>query len=211
MKAGKDVYCEKPMAHTIPEALEMARVSKQTGRLVQVGSQSLSMESTQKGEGVGAEGAHWRRLHGRSARSYRPNAIGAWRYPVPPDASPKTIDWERYPGQRAQAALRRRALLPVPQLVGLRHGHRGRRVRPPALACALRDGRPVPASAPSPTAASTSGRGTATCPTSTTRFTTTASSRCRSAPTWCRTSRAARSCDSWGTRGPSSSASGAPP
>jgi predicted dehydrogenase len=50
MKAGKDVYCEKPMAHTIPEALEMARTAKQTGRLVQVGSQSLSMESTKKGK-----------------------------------------------------------------------------------------------------------------------------------------------------------------
>src|SRR5579862_2273942 len=39
MKAGKDVYCEKPMAHTIPEALEMAKVSAETGRIVQVGSQ----------------------------------------------------------------------------------------------------------------------------------------------------------------------------
>jgi predicted dehydrogenase len=50
MKAGKDVYCEKPMTHTIPQALEMVRVSKETGRLVQVGSQSLSMESTHKGK-----------------------------------------------------------------------------------------------------------------------------------------------------------------
>ncbi|HTO87654.1 MAG TPA: Gfo/Idh/MocA family oxidoreductase, partial [Thermoanaerobaculia bacterium] len=50
MRAGKDVYCEKPMTHKIPEALEMVKVSRETGRLVQVGSQSLSMQSTHKGK-----------------------------------------------------------------------------------------------------------------------------------------------------------------
>ncbi len=38
------------MTHTIAEAIEMVRVWKETGRLVQVGSQSLSMQSTQKGK-----------------------------------------------------------------------------------------------------------------------------------------------------------------
>jgi len=97
MRAGKDVYCEKPMAHTIDQALEMARVSKETGRLVQVGSQSLSMGSTQKARqwyDSGAIGA----VYMAQCSIYRPNAIGAWRYPVPPDASPQTIDWERYLG-----------------------------------------------------------------------------------------------------------------
>jgi predicted dehydrogenase len=97
MKAGKDVYCEKPMAHEIPEALEMARVSRDTGRLVQVGSQSLSMESTKKGKqwfDAGEIGS----VFMVQCSIYRPNAIGAWRYPVPPDASPQTVDWERYLG-----------------------------------------------------------------------------------------------------------------
>ena len=97
MKAGKDVYCEKPMTHTIPEALEMVRVSRETGRLVQVGSQSLSMESTQKGK-QWFDAGEIGRVFMVQCSIYRPSAIGAWRYPVPPDASPQTVDWERFLG-----------------------------------------------------------------------------------------------------------------
>ena len=97
MRAGKDVYCEKPMSHTIPQALEMVALSRETGRLVQVGSQTISMSSTQKAKewfNSGAIGT----VFMAQCSIYRPNAIGAWRYPVPPDASPQTIDWERYLG-----------------------------------------------------------------------------------------------------------------
>jgi predicted dehydrogenase len=97
MKAGKDVYCEKPMAHTIDEAVEMARVSKQTGRVVQVGSQSLSMESTQKGK-QWYDGGAIGTVFMVQCSINRPSAVGAWRYPVPPDASPQTVDWDRYLG-----------------------------------------------------------------------------------------------------------------
>ena len=103
MQAGKDVYCEKPMSHTIPEALEMARVSRQTRRLVQVGSQSLSMESTHKGK-EWYDAGQIGRVFMVECSIFRPNAIGAWRYPVPPDASPKTIDWERYLGNAPKRA-----------------------------------------------------------------------------------------------------------
>jgi predicted dehydrogenase len=95
MRAGKDVYCEKPMAHTIPEALEMAKVSKETGRLVQVGSQSLSMLSTQKAREL-VQGGQIGTVYSVQASIYRSSAIGAWRYPVPPDATPQTVDWERF-------------------------------------------------------------------------------------------------------------------
>lgn len=97
MNAGKDVYCEKPMTHTIPEALEMVKVSHDTGRLVQVGSQSLSMQSTQKGKEWLDKGEIGT-VFAIQCEIYRPDPVGAWEYPVPPDASPETIDWERYLG-----------------------------------------------------------------------------------------------------------------
>ena len=97
MRAGKDVYCEKPMAHSIPEALEMVRVSRETGRLVQVGSQSVSMTSTQKAKAWFDSGAVGK-VYMVQCSIYRPDTIGAWRYPVPPDATPETIDWERFLG-----------------------------------------------------------------------------------------------------------------
>jgi len=97
MRAGKDVYCEKPMAHSIPEALEMAAISRQTGRLVQVGSQTVSMTSTRKAKEWFEAGAIGNVFMAQCS-IYRPNAIGAWRYPVPPDASRETIDWERFLG-----------------------------------------------------------------------------------------------------------------
>jgi predicted dehydrogenase len=97
MQAGKDVYCEKPMTHTIPEALEMVRASKETGCVVQVGSQSLSMESTQKGK-AWVEAGEIGNVYMVQCEIYRPDPVGAWKYPVPPDASPQTVDWDRYLG-----------------------------------------------------------------------------------------------------------------
>ena len=97
MRAGKDVYCEKPMSHTIPQAVQMADVSKETKRLVQVGSQSISMTSTQKAKEL-VQSGQIGNVYMVQASIFRPSAIGAWRYPVPPDASPQTVDWERYLG-----------------------------------------------------------------------------------------------------------------
>ena len=39
MRAGKDVYCEKPVTLTIREGQQLLKVQKETGRVVQVGTQ----------------------------------------------------------------------------------------------------------------------------------------------------------------------------
>ena len=40
MEAGKDVYCEKPMTHTIDEARKVAETVKKTKQVFTVGVQS---------------------------------------------------------------------------------------------------------------------------------------------------------------------------
>jgi predicted dehydrogenase len=44
MKAGKHVYCEKPLTHNIWEARTVARVAKETGVATQMGNQGRSSE-----------------------------------------------------------------------------------------------------------------------------------------------------------------------
>lgn len=48
MKAGKHVYCEKPLTHNVWEAREVARVYKETGVATQMGSQGHSSDGTRE-------------------------------------------------------------------------------------------------------------------------------------------------------------------
>jgi len=42
VKAGKDVYCEKPLTHNIHEAVTLTRAVRESGRILQTGSQQRS-------------------------------------------------------------------------------------------------------------------------------------------------------------------------
>jgi predicted dehydrogenase len=97
MKAGKAVYCEKPMIRTVEEGPEVIRVQKETGTVFQVGSQFASSVVFEKLKDVLASGAIGK-LHAVEARYNRNSALGAWQYSIPTDAAPETVDWDRFLG-----------------------------------------------------------------------------------------------------------------
>lgn len=56
VEAGKDVYVEKPMTHTIGEAFQVAEAVRRTRRIVQVGTQRRSAALFHEAKGVVASG-----------------------------------------------------------------------------------------------------------------------------------------------------------
>jgi predicted dehydrogenase len=97
MKAGKAVYCEKPMVRTVDEGPAVIAAQKETGAVFQVGSQlasSVLYDKVKELIGSGAIG----KLHAIEARYNRNSDLGAWQYSIPTDASPATIDWDRFLG-----------------------------------------------------------------------------------------------------------------
>ena len=56
MEAGKDVYVEKPLSHTIEQALACRDAVRRTGRVLQVGPQGTSDDRYWKARAAIAEG-----------------------------------------------------------------------------------------------------------------------------------------------------------
>ena len=97
MKAGKDVYCEKPMIHVYADGPEMIETARSTNRILQIGSQRVSSIIYAKAKELLASGAIGQ-LNMVTARWDRNSSMGAWNYTVPLDASPETCDWPRFLG-----------------------------------------------------------------------------------------------------------------
>ena len=98
MKAGKDVYLEKPMVQSLDEGKVLIDSARATNRILQVGSQRVSSIVYQKAKELYNAGAIGE-LNLVEAWWNRNNALGAWQYTLPPDASAQTIDWERFLGK----------------------------------------------------------------------------------------------------------------
>jgi predicted dehydrogenase len=100
--AGKDVYVEKPMTHTLEEAREVFHRARESKRVVQVGVQGTSwtrwhkvrelVESGALGQVVAAQGTYSRN-----------DPSGDWNWPIDPEAGPQGagenyIDWQQWLG-----------------------------------------------------------------------------------------------------------------
>ena len=94
MYAGKDIYCEKPLTLTIDEGKLIRKVQKETGRIVQVGTQQRSsFKRFPKAVAIAAEG----RLG--KIKKITCGIDGAPSSPaIPVVDTPDTLDWDRWLG-----------------------------------------------------------------------------------------------------------------
>ncbi|QDU59156.1 Gfo/Idh/MocA family protein [Aeoliella mucimassa] len=98
LKAGKHVYCEKPMTHSVEEALEVYRAWKESGLVMQVGVQSTSLPVWNAVNERICSGGLGKILQYQT-EFFRNSDMGQWRYyPLARDMTPKNIDWKMFLG-----------------------------------------------------------------------------------------------------------------
>jgi len=94
LKAGKDVYSEKPLTLTIDEGKRLVETVKSTGRILQVGSQQRSDPSFR----LACELVR----NGRIGKLQEVTVIlpaGLWGGPFPPQPVPQGLNWDMWLGQ----------------------------------------------------------------------------------------------------------------
>ena len=99
LAAKKNIYLEKPIAHTIEEGWDIVKAAEKSGTIVQVGTQNRSNQLYRKAKELVKQGLIGE-CHYVRAFWYR-NALEAepsWRYPVQQGLSPQTTDWEKFLG-----------------------------------------------------------------------------------------------------------------
>ncbi|MDR2627791.1 MAG: Gfo/Idh/MocA family oxidoreductase [Dysgonamonadaceae bacterium] len=100
-KAGKHVYCEKPLTWTLPETYRVRNVVKETGIVFQLGHQGRQTDSYIKAKEIVDKG-----LLGPISlvemTTNRNDPNGAWVYKIIEGSNPVTIDWKQFEGPEQQ-------------------------------------------------------------------------------------------------------------
>jgi predicted dehydrogenase len=96
MKAGKDVYCEKPLTLTIDEGKLICEVAKETGRIFQVGTQQRSSYRGMflKAVALARSGRLGKKLTATCSIGGAPSSN-----PFPTADPPEHLDWNFWLGQ----------------------------------------------------------------------------------------------------------------
>ena len=94
MKAGKSIYCEKPLTHNIEEGKLICQVQKETGAIVQVGTQQRStFELFVKAIAIVRDGRLGKIKKMRCGVGSAPSSPA-----IPIADPPKALDWDRWLG-----------------------------------------------------------------------------------------------------------------
>jgi len=97
MRAGKDVYCEKPLTLTIDEGKHLVRVARESKRVLQTGSQQRSNKSFRLACELVRNGRIGKLKH---VSVFLP--AGRREGPFKPSAVPDGFDWDMWLGQTPQ-------------------------------------------------------------------------------------------------------------
>lgn len=97
-RAGKHIYCEKPLSWSVEETYELRKVIRETGVVFQLGHQGRQTESYMKAREAIEKGVIGN-VTLIEVTTNRNDPNGAWVYPIHEKASPETIDWKQFIGQ----------------------------------------------------------------------------------------------------------------
>ena len=101
-KAGKDIYCEKPMSLAIEQSRAMVRVMRRYGRVFQTGLQQRSTHEFQLACRLVREG-----VLGKIERVYIHFPGTSSEIELPAEPVPKGLDWDRWLGPATLASVQR--------------------------------------------------------------------------------------------------------
>lgn len=103
-EAGKDIYCEKPISHSVAEAKAMVAAARHFKRVVQVGTWQRSMPHYQQA----LEFIHSGKLGEITVcRAWFVNPVGGWIEPIghqTPTTPPPELDWDLWLGPAPKKA-----------------------------------------------------------------------------------------------------------